>query len=183
TPSPYGDHGHIPGAVEAGEPALRDDVLVYQTPVFREAMEVTGPIEAVLYASTSARDTDWMVRLVDVGPDGTAMLLAEAVMRARHRDPDNEGRFNPDRLSEIAPGQVHRYHMEFWRVTGNVFGPGHRIRVEISSSYYPFYLRNLNSGRDNAGLATSDEAVVATQTIHHGPAHPSKVVLPVIRRR
>lgn len=182
TPSPYGDHGHIPGAVEAGQPALRDDVLVYQTPVFQEPMEVTGPIEAVLYASTSARDTDWMVRLVDVGPDGSAMLLAEAILRARHRDPDNEGRFNANRLSEIEPGRVYRYQMEFWRVTGNVFGPGHRIRVEVSSSYYPFYLRNLNSGRDNAGLATPDEIVVATQTIHHGPTYPSKVVLPVIRR-
>ncbi len=183
TPSPYGDHGHIPGAVEAGEPARRDDVLVYQTSIFQDPMEVTGPIEAILYASTSARDTDWMVRLVDVGPDGSAMLLGEGVMRARHRDPDNDGRFNPDRLSEIEPGRTYRYHLEFWRVTGKVFGPGHRIRIEISSSYYPFYLRNLNSGRDNAGLATADEMVVATQTIHHGPANPSRVVLPVIRRR
>ena len=171
------------GAVEAGGPALRDDVLVYDTPVFQEPMEVTGPIEAVLYASTTARDTDWMVRLVDLGPDGSAMLLAEAVMRARHRDPGNDGRFNPDRLSEIEPGRTYRYHMDFWRVTGTVFGTGHRIRVEISSSYYPFYLRNLNSGRDNAGLAGPDDAVVATQIIHHGPTHPSKVVLPVIRRR
>ncbi len=73
--------------------------------------------------------------------------------------------------------------MDFWRVTGNVFGPGHRIRIEVSSSYYPFYLRNLNSGRDNAGLAGADEMVVATQTIHHGPTYPSRVVLPIIRRR
>ena len=104
-------------------------------------------------------------------------------MRARHRDPGNEGRFNADRLSEIEPGRVYRYGIDFWRVTGNVFGVGHRIRVEISSAYYPFYLRNLNSGRDNAGLAGPDEAVVATQTIHHGPEYPSRVVLPVIRRR
>ncbi len=103
TPSPYGDHGHIPGAVEAGGPALRDDVLVFETPVFREAMEITGPIEAVLYASTSARDTDWMVRLVDVEPDGSAMLLAEAVLRARQRDPDNESRVHPKRPHENRP--------------------------------------------------------------------------------
>ena len=183
TPSPYGDHGHIPGAVDAREPALRDDVLVYQTAALQEPLEVTGPIEAVIHASTSARDTDWMVRLLDVGPDGAPMLLAEGIMRARHRDPGNEGRFNADRLSEIEPGRVYRYGIDFWRVTGNVFGVGHRIRVEISSAYYPFYLRNLNSGRDNAGLAGPDEAVVATQTIHHGPEYPSRVVLPVIRRR
>lgn len=183
TPSPYGDHGHIPGAVDAGESALRDDVLVYQTPVLTEAVEVTGPIEATLYASSSARDTDWMVRLVDVEPDGSEMLLAEAIMRARHRDPDNEGRFNSTKLSEIEPGQVYRYTMGFWRVTGNVFGIGHRIRIEISSSYYPFYLRSLNSGLDNAGLATADQIQVATQQIYHGPEYPSKVVLPVIPTR
>ena len=180
TPSPYGDHGHIQGAVDASESALRDDVLVYQTQVLTEPLEVTGPIEATLYASTSARDTDWMVRLVDVGPDGSAMLLAEGIMRARHRDPDNEGRFNSTKLSEIEPDEVYRYTLGFWRVTGNVFDVGHKIRVEISSSYYPFYLRSLNSGRDNAGLATADEIVVATQRIFHGPNYPSKIVLLVI---
>jgi predicted acyl esterase len=75
---------------------------------------------------------------------------------------------------------VYRYTLGFWRVTGNVFDVGHKIRVEISSSYYPFYLRSLNSGRDNAGLATADEIVVATQRIFHGPNYPSKIVLPVI---
>ena len=183
TPSPYRDHGHIPGAVDASESALRDDVLVYQTQVLTEPLEVTGPIEATLYASTSARDTDWMVRLVDVGPDGSAMLLAEGVMRARHRDPDNEGRFNSTRLSEIEPDEVYHYTLGFWRVTGNVFDVGHRIRVEISSSYYPYYLRNLNSGADNIGLVSESETVVAIQKIYHGGRYMSRVTLPVIRSR
>jgi putative CocE/NonD family hydrolase len=182
TPSPYGDHGHIPGAVDARLPAIGDDVLVYQTPPLSEPVEVTGPIEAKLYAATSARDTDWMVRLVDVHPDGYAALLTEGLMRARNRDPEDEGRFRSDRLSTIEPNEVYEYTIQFWRGTGNVFDVGHRIRVEISSSYYPYYLRNLNSGADNVGLVTEDEAVVATQKIYHGGPHPSYIVLPIIER-
>jgi hypothetical protein len=122
-----------------------------------------------------------MLRLVDVHPDGYAALLGEGVMRARHRDPAAGGRFNPERLSIIVPNQVNEYRIKFWRVTGNVFAKDHRIRLEISSSYYPFYLRNLNSGADNAGMVT--ESVVATQRIHHGTTYPSRIVLPVIPPR
>lgn len=183
TPSPYGEHGHIPGAVDASLPALRHDVLVYQTAALKEPIEVTGPIEAILYASTSAEDTDWMVRLVDVGPDDSQMLLGEGIMRARNRDPKNEGEFNAAKLSVIKPDHIYRYKINFWRVTGNVFGIGHRIRIEISSSYYPFYLRNLNSGLDNPGLATDRDIVVATQKIYHGSDYPSKIILPIIPKR
>lgn len=181
TPSTYGTHGHIPGAVDARLGAIGDEVLVYQTSVLGEDVEVTGPIEATLFAATSAKDTDWMLRLVDVHPSGYAALLGEGIMRARNRDPAAGGQFNAAQLSTIEPNQVYEYRIKFWRVTGNVFAKGHRIRLEISSSYYPFYLRNLNSGADNAGLAT--ESVVATQRIHHGTTYPSRIVLPVIPTR
>ncbi|MBM4188859.1 MAG: CocE/NonD family hydrolase [Gemmatimonadetes bacterium] len=181
TRSPYGTHGHIPGVVDTRLGARGDEVLVYQTPPLTEDVEVTGPIEARLFAATSARDTDWMLRLVDVSPDGFSALLGEGVMRARHRDPAAGGQFNPAQLSTIEPGRVYEYRIKFWRVTGNVFSRGHRIRLEISSSYYPFYLRNLNSDSDNAGLAT--KPVVATQRVHHGRAYPSQIVLPVIPSR
>ena len=129
TRSPYGSHGHIQGAVDARLAAAGDEVLVYQTPPLTEETEVTGPIEATLYAATSARDTDWMVRLVDVHPDGYAALLGEGIIRARNRDPEAHGRFNPAKLSTIEPNQVYEYLIKFWRVTGNVFAKGHRIRL------------------------------------------------------
>jgi putative CocE/NonD family hydrolase len=158
--------------------AKRNDVLVYTTPVLEKDVEIIGPITATLYAATSEKDTDWMVRLCDVGPDGRSSFLAEGVMRARHRDPENGGAFNASRLSTLEPNRAYPYIIEFWRPTGNRFLAGHRIRVEISSSYYPYYLRNLNTGEDNIGLAT--KPVVAQQTIFHDADHASHVVLPVI---
>jgi putative CocE/NonD family hydrolase len=146
--------GHIEGAVDTRIGSIRDDVLVYQTPPLESATEITGPITAKLYAATSAKDTDWMVRLVDVHPDGYSALLGEGVLRARYRDPKKAGAYNPNELSEIVPDKVYEYSIDFWRVTGNVFKPGHRIRIEISSSFFPYYLRNLNTGADNVGLET-----------------------------
>ncbi|MBK9166458.1 MAG: CocE/NonD family hydrolase [Bryobacterales bacterium] len=173
--------GHIDGAVDARLPAIGDEVVVYDTPVLTGPVEVTGPVVAKLYASTSARDTDWMVRLIDVHPDGYASLLCDGVMRARYRDPGRNGAFNAKQLSVIEPEQVYEYTIEFWRATGNVFLPGHRIRVEISSSYFPYYLPNLNTGADNNAHAT--KPVVASQRIHHTAEYPSHVVLPVIPAR
>jgi len=175
-------NGHIDGALDTRASATGEEVLVYRTPPLEEAVEVTGPIEIKLYASTSARDTDWFVRLVDIGPDGYSALLTEAVMRARNRDPDNEGRFNSAALSTIEPDEVYEYTLRFWRGTGNLFLEGHRIGIEISSSWYPYYLPNLNSGADNVAMVSADEAVVATQRVYHGGERASHVVLPVIRR-
>jgi len=121
------------------------------------------------------------VRLIDVRPDGFAAMLCEGLMRARHRDPARAGAFNPDQLSVIEPNQVLEYTIEFWRVTANAFAKGHRIRVEISSSYFPYYLRNLNTGADNIGLETN--SVVAMQKLMHTAAQPSHLVLPIIPRR
>jgi len=178
TPSPAFANGHIDGPRDVGIAAARPDVLVYSTPVLERDVELVGPITARLFAATSARDTDWMVRLVDVHPDGRALFLGEGVLRARHRSDALDGAFDPDRLSVIEADRVYPYTIAFWRPTGNVFLKGHRIRVEISSSYYPYYLRNLNTGEDNLALAT--RPVSATQTIRHDADHPSHVILPII---
>lgn len=173
--------GHIDGAVDTRGPAAGEEVLVYDTPPLEEAVEVTGPVEARIFASTSARDTDWMIRLIDVRPDGYAALLTDGVIRARYRDPQRNGAFNAQRLSTIEPGKVYEYTIEFWRATGNLFQKGHRIRIEISSSYFPYYLPNLNTGADNNAFAT--KPVVARQRIFHSAEYPSRVVLPVIPAR
>ncbi|WP_299463888.1 CocE/NonD family hydrolase [uncultured Gimesia sp.] len=178
TPSAPFTNGHIDGPRDISQSAARSDVLVYDTPELTEDVEVVGPITARLFAATSAHDTDWMIRLVDVYPDGRSLFLGEGVIRARHRDPELNGAFNPHKLSTIEPGQPYEYRIDFWRPTGNVFARGHRIRIEISSSYYPYYLRNPNTDEDNIGLATKFQ--IAKQKIFHDAARPSYVVLPVI---
>jgi putative CocE/NonD family hydrolase len=181
TRSPF-TGGHLEdGAADTRKSSGGSDVLVYTTPPLEEELEVIGPITAKLYAATSARDTDWMVRLIDVQPDGFSAMLCEGVMRARHRDPDRAGGFNPAMLSLIEANQVYEYTIEFWRATANLFARGHRIRVEISSSYFPYYLRNLNTGADNIGLETT--AVVAEQKLMHRSGQASHIVLPVIPSR
>ena len=181
TPSAAFANGHIDGPRDISASAARRDVLVYDTPKLTEEVEIVGPITARLFAATSARDTDWMIRLSDVHPDGRVLFLAEGVMRARHRDPGRHGAFSPNKLSTIEPLQPYDYTIEFWRSTGNVFAQGHRIRIEISSSYYPYYLRNPNSGQDNIGLATKFQT--ARQTVFHDAERPSHVVFPVIPPR
>jgi predicted acyl esterase len=103
------------------------------------------------------------------------------VIRARCRDPEHGGAFNAEKLSAIEPGRVYVYAIRFWRATANVFGKGHRIRVEVSSSYYSYYLRNLNTGADNVSLEAG--SVVARQKVYHDARHPSVIVLPVIPAR
>ena len=175
-----GSTGGIDAMLDTRSSASGNDVLVYETPPLASPVEVTGPIEATLYAATSARDTDWMIRLVDVQPDGRPMLLTEGVIRARNRDPAHEGRFNAAQLSSIEPNQVYPYTINFWRGTGNLFLQGHRIRIEISSSWFPYHLPNLNTGADNLALVSMTDAVVARQTIYHGSKYPSNVVLPIV---
>ncbi len=178
TPSASFTNGHIDGPRDISKSAARNDVLIYDTPELMEDVEVVGPITARLFAATSAHDTDWMIRLVDVYPDGRCLFLGEGVMRARHRDPSQNGVFNPNKLSTLEPDQPYEYRIDFWRPTGNVFARGHRIRIEISSSYYPYYLRNPNTEKDNIALATRFQ--VAKQKIFHDAARPSHIVLPII---
>jgi uncharacterized protein len=178
TPSAAFTNGHIDGPRDISKSATRKDVLVYDTDELKEDVEIIGPITAQLYAATSAPDTDWMIRLADVHPDGRALFLGEGVMRARYRDPKKNGAFNSSRLSKIRPNRPYEYTIEFWRPTGNVFAAGHRIRIEISSSYFPYYLRNPNNAADNIGLVK--EFKTAKQTIFHDAKHPSHIVLPII---
>jgi hypothetical protein len=125
-----------------------------------------------LFASTAARDTDWTAKLVDVYPDGYARNVQDGILRARHRNGIGaEGTL-------LEPGKVYEYAIDMW-ATSNVFLPGHRIRLEIASSNFPRFDRNLNTGEE-PGTATRMEK--ARQTIHHSPDYPSHLVLPVIPR-
>jgi putative CocE/NonD family hydrolase len=136
-------------------------------------LDVVGPISCVLYAASSARDTDWHVRLVDVYPDGAARFLCHGALRARFRES-----FETPKLLE--PGEVYRY--EFGMDAAGVrFLPGHRIRVEVMSSWFPEYDRNTNSGAENNFL--DHQLVVASQQVFHEAGRESKVVLPVVRGR
>ncbi|WIG57932.1 MAG: X-Pro dipeptidyl-peptidase-like [Ktedonobacterales bacterium] len=149
----------------------RDDVLVYMTEPLREDVEVTGPVRVELYAASSARDTDFMAKLVDVHPDGFVQRLCDGMVRARFRA-------GMERPELIEPGQVYKYGIDCWN-TAQVFKAGHRIGLEIASCAFPKYDRNLNTG---AELGVTSEMVVAEQRILHDAAHPSAVVLPIIPR-
>ncbi len=149
----------------------RPDVLVYTTPPLKNNLEVTGPVKAVLFASSSAVNTDFTARLVDVYPDGRAIRICEGIIRADHRDPD----LPP---SPIVQGEIYEYSINLW-ATSNVFLEGHQMRVEISSSNFPRFDRNLNTGNY---FATDTTMVVAGQTIYHNQTYPSHIVLPVISR-
>ena len=155
----------------------RSDVLTFQTPPLENDVEVTGPITVKLHASSSARDTDFTAKLIDVCPlsddfpDGLAINLTDSIIRARYRN----GWDTPELLE---PGQVYQFVFELYP-TSNVFKKGHRIRLDISSSNWPRFDVNPNTGGD---LGVERRLEIAEQTIHHEPEHPSHVVLPIIER-
>lgn len=161
------------GAYDQRMVEMRNDVLVYTTPPLEQDTEVTGPVRAVLWAASTAPDTDFTVKLVDVHPDGRAINLCDGIIRARFR----ESLENP---SLIRPGEVYRYVIEVG-VTCNLFRKGHRIRVEVSSSNFPTYDRNPNTGAWPKDAKPSAMAI-ATQTIFHEPGRESHIVLPVSPR-
>ncbi len=147
----------------------RDDVLVYMTEPLTEEVEVTGPIRVDLYASSSAPETDFMAKLVDVWPAGFAQRLCDGMVRVRFRE-------GMDRPSMIEPGRIYHYSIDCWN-TAQIFKAGHRIGLEISSSAFPKYDRNLNTG---APLGQTIEMAVAEQRIYHDAEHPSAVVMPIV---
>jgi putative CocE/NonD family hydrolase len=155
--------------VDQRKAEAREDVLVYSTDVLKKDIEVTGPITVELYASSSAVNTDFTGKLVDVYPDGRAIVLCQGIIRASFRDTNATPSF-------IQPGKIYKYNINVW-ATSNVFKSGHRIRVEISSSNFPMYDRNLNSAIIPA-LGTS--YVKAKQTIYHNKEYPSCIILPII---
>lgn len=150
----------------------RRDVLVYTSEPLAADTEVAGPVTLDLFAASSAVDTDFTAKLVDVLPDGTAYNLTEGILRASYRGSTKAAPV------PLEPGRVYEYTIDLWS-TGNVFLKGHRIRVEVSSSNFPRFDRNLNTGQR---AATSATFVKAANTVLHDAAHPSALVLPVVTR-
>ncbi len=159
-----------PGSFDQSEVETRHDVLVYTTPVLKEGIEVTGPLQVVLYVSSSAKDTDFTGKLVDVYPDGTAFNVQEGILRARYRE-------GFDKKVWMKPGEVYELKIDL-HATSNYFGPGHRIRLEISSNNFPRFDRNLNTGGNNYD---ETEWVITKNVVHHSMKYPSHIILPVIR--
>jgi uncharacterized protein len=151
----------------------RPDVLVFTSEELPEDLEVTGPLRVTLNAATSAADTDFTAKLVDVWPDGRAMGVADGIVRARFRD--GSGLSRP-----VTAGRVESYEIDLM-ATSQVFKAGHRVRVDISSSNFPCFDRNPGNGA-RAATATHDDFVVAEQTICHDAGLPSYITLPVIPR-
>jgi putative CocE/NonD family hydrolase len=153
----------------------RDDVLVYSSDVLGDAIDIVGPISVVLHAASDARDTDFTAKLLDVYPDGRAVKLGwwdAAVIRARYRN-------GYEREELLTPGKTEEYTIDLGHV-GHTFLAGHRIRVEISSSAYPFIAPNANTGNP---IATDTASRVAKQTVFHDRTRPSRLVLPVVPRK
>lgn len=158
------------GAFDQKEMELRDDILVYTSDVLKEDTEVSGFIEAVLYVSSNVKDTDFTLKLIDVYPDDTAYNLDETIQRVRYRE-------GYDKEVFMKEGEV--YKLNFTPLaTSNVFKKGHRIRIEISSSNFPRFARNLNTGGNNFDESVG---VVATNKVHHSNAYTSQIRLPIVK--
>lgn len=170
---------YLPGLAIAANSGPRDqrvietrsDVLTYTTEALDEPLEVTGPVTVVLYAASSAVDTDFTAKLIDVWPDGRAMSLVDGIVRARYRD-------SPTDPVPMEPGTVHAFEIDLIAVS-QVFGAGHRIRVDVSSSNFPRFDRNPNTGE--AIVGGLDATVPAVNRIFHSAPYPSHIVLPLVR--
>jgi hypothetical protein len=147
----------------------RKDVLVFTTPAFAKDTEVTGPVSLDLYVSTSAVDTDFTGKLVEVLPDGFAQNLTEGILRMRYR--------NSQEKPELAnPGETYHITLDLW-ATSNVFFAGHKLRLEVSSSNFPRFDRNMNTGEEQARATRMNKA---TNVVYHDKAHPSALIVPVV---
>lgn len=160
------------GAFDQAMVEHRGDVLVYSTEPLAEDLEVIGPVKFTLYASSSAPDTDFTAKLVDVGPCGFARNLTDGILRARVRESQSSPRL-------MRPGQVYEFTIDLWS-TANLFKAGHRIRLEVSSSNFPRFDRNPNTGHD---LFADAETQPAMQTVRHDREFASYLTLPVIPSR
>jgi putative CocE/NonD family hydrolase len=170
--------GWPPGPRDQRAVEGRDDVLVYSTPPLQEDMEVTGPVSLELYAKSSAVDTDFTAKLVDVWPDGFAQNLTEGILRMRYRESQEAPRL-------LTPGEIYKFSVDLW-ATSNVFKKGHRVRLEISSSNFPRFDRNLNTGSTRyirTSSSQEEQFVPAINLIYHDLEHPSALVLPVVPAR
>jgi putative CocE/NonD family hydrolase len=158
-----------PGPRDQRAAENRDDVLIYSSKPFAEDMEVTGPVTLEVWVKSSVVDTDFTAKLVDVSPDGFAMNLTDGILRVRYRN-------STEKQEMMNPAQVYKITVDLW-ATSNVFKKGHVMRLEVSSSNFPRFDRNLNTGGEQA---TSRASVSATNTILHDAEHPSALVVPVM---
>ncbi|MDX2030590.1 MAG: CocE/NonD family hydrolase [Blastocatellia bacterium] len=149
--------------------AQRGDILVYNSEPLAQPLAIAGPVKMKLFAATDGPDTDWVVKLIDVHPNGFAMNVCEGILRARYR----KGVSNPEMLT---PNEVYEFEIDLVG-TANVFLPGHRIRVDVTSSHFPQFDRNPNTGE---AFGASARVRVAGQTIHHSAARASHILLPVV---
>ncbi|WP_425422733.1 CocE/NonD family hydrolase [Phaeodactylibacter xiamenensis] len=158
------------GAFDQQELEARQDILVYTTPPLEEGVEISGFIETTLYVSSDAKDTDFTVKLIDVYPDGRAYNLDETIQRVRYRE-------GYDKEVLMEDGEVYKVDLTPMS-TSNYFEKGHRIRIEVSSSNFPRFTRNLNTGGNNWD---ETEGVKARNQVHHSAAYPSQIRLPIVR--
>ncbi len=157
------------GAFDQQEMEKRDDILVYTTDVLKKGVEISGFIESTLYVSSDAKDTDFTIKLIDVYPDGKAYNLDETIQRVRYREGYEQEVF-------MEKGEVYKIDLTPMS-TSNFFKKGHRIRIEISSSNFPRFARNLNTGGNNYDEVKS---VIAKNVIHHSPKYTSQIRLPIV---
>ncbi len=166
------DNSRLPsGAFDQRPVEARNDVLVYSTPEFQSDFEATGPVSVELYVMSSAVDTDFTAKLVDVWPNGFAQNLTDGILRARYRK-------SPEKTEYMNLREIYKVTIDLW-ATSNVFRAGHKLRLEVSSSNFPRFDRNLNTGEEQAH---GTRWVKATNTIYHDREHPSALVLPVVNR-
>jgi putative CocE/NonD family hydrolase len=162
-------------AADQRKPESRNDMLVFTSEPLKAPLRVSGHLTVKLWASSSARDTDWVARLIDVHPDGYAQRLTDTIVRASYRGsspyPRSQSGFAP-----LAPGTIREYTLDLGDLA-NVFLQGHQVRVEITSAFMPLFARNLNTGMNSL---TTTEMKTAEQTIYHDREHPSQVLLPVV---
>jgi uncharacterized protein len=144
-------------------------VLLFTTPAFEKDFEVTGPVTLDLYVSSSAVDTDFTGMLVDVWPNGFAQNLTSGILRMRYRN-------SPEKAELANPGEMYHVTVDLW-ATSNVFLAGHKLRLDVSSSNFPRFDRNLNTGEIQA---RGTRMLKATNVIYHDRAHPSALIVPVV---
>jgi putative CocE/NonD family hydrolase len=159
----------LPGPKEQRDTEKRRDVLIYTTEPLAQDLDVTGTVTVELYVRSSAVDTDFTAKLVDLYPNDFAQNITDGILRMRYRDSQEK----PEMMN---PDQVYKISVDLW-ATSNVFKKGHILRLEVSSSNFPRFDRNLNTGAEQA---TSRDFISATNTILHDAEHPSALLLPVI---
>jgi uncharacterized protein len=161
------------GAFDQRQMELRPDILVYTSEPFKDPMEVSGPIDVTLYVSSDAKDTDFTVKVLDVYPNGPAYNLDETIQRVRYREGYDKSPI------WMEPGKIYKVVLQPM-VTSNYFETGHRLRIEVSSSNFPRFDRNMNTGGNNYDEV---KGVVAHNAVHHSAQYPSQVTISIVKRQ